>query len=38
MVININIHNSVKNINAFKLIIYVEKDFKFLLIEMNAHK
>ena len=38
MVININIHDSVKNINAFKLIIYAEEDFQFLLIKMNAHE
>ena len=24
--------------NAFELIIYVEEDFQFLLIKMNAHK
>ena len=35
MVINISIHDSVKNINAYKLIIYVEEDFRFLLIKMK---
>ena len=35
----ISIHDSVKkNINAFKLIIYVQEDFQFLLIKMNAYK
>ena len=32
MVINISTHDSVKTINAFDLIIYVEEDFQFLLI------
>ena len=38
MRININIHDSVKNINAFKLFIYIEEDFQLLLIKMNAHE
>ena len=35
MVINISIHDLVKNINALKLLIYVEEDFRFLLIKME---
>ena len=37
MIININIHDLKKNINAFELIIYVKEDFQFSLI-INAHK
>ena len=36
MVINVSIHDLVKNINALKLLIYVEEDFRFLLIKMKV--